>query len=106
VARHYVAARPQCPVCGRQELRDPLRDAQRTPVPPRLRAGGKLVMTGRGGYRAVAPAVTVARFRRHVSPLTGVASQLERIATICRQAAMSPGTTRRVRKPWAPSGPH
>jgi bacteriocin biosynthesis cyclodehydratase domain-containing protein len=76
VARHYVAARPQCPACGRAELRD----AQRTPAPPRLRAGGKLIMTG-GGYRAVAPAVTVARFRKHVSPLTGAVAQLERVAT-------------------------
>ena len=32
-----------------------------------------------GGYRSVAPAETVARFRKHVSPLTGVVSQLERI---------------------------
>ena len=76
VARHYVAARPQCPSCGREELRD----AQRTPAPTRLRAGGKLVMTG-GGYRAMAPAAAVARFRKHVSPLTGVVSHLERIPT-------------------------
>jgi ribosomal protein S12 methylthiotransferase accessory factor len=76
VVRHCVAARPQCPSCGREELRD----AQRTPAPIRLRAGGKLVMTG-GGYRAVAPAVTVARFRKLVSPLTGVVSHLERIPT-------------------------
>jgi ribosomal protein S12 methylthiotransferase accessory factor len=76
VARHYVAARPQCPVCGRAALRDP----RRTPVPPRLRAGGKLVMTG-NGYRAVPPAATVARFRKHVSPLTGVVAQLERMPT-------------------------
>ena len=32
-----------------------------------------------GGYRAVSPASTVARFRKHVSPLTGVVSRLERI---------------------------
>ena len=32
-----------------------------------------------GGYRSVAPAETIARFRKHVSPLTGVVSQLERI---------------------------
>jgi len=36
------------------------------------------VMTS-GGYRSVASAATVARFRRHVSPLTGVVSRLERI---------------------------
>ena len=74
IVRHYVAARPQCPGCGRKKLRDP----SRAPVPVELRAGGKLVMTS-GGYRTVSPAATVARFRKHVSPLTGVVSRLERI---------------------------
>jgi oxazoline/thiazoline synthase len=72
--RHYVAPRPQCPTCGRPELRDP----SRAPVPIELSAGDKLIMTS-GGYRAVSPAATVARFRKHVSPLTGVVSRLERI---------------------------
>ena len=74
IVRHYVTARPQCPTCGRKELRDP----GRAPVPVELGAGGKLVMTS-GGYRTVSPAATVARFRKHVSPLTGVVSRLERI---------------------------
>lgn len=74
IVRHYVAARPQCPTCGRQELCDP----GRAPVPIGLGGGGKLVMTS-GGYRAVSPAATVARFRKHVSPLTGVVSRLEPI---------------------------
>ncbi|HYZ44752.1 MAG TPA: TOMM precursor leader peptide-binding protein, partial [Xanthobacteraceae bacterium] len=74
VVRHYVPARPQCPVCGRKALRDP----RRSPVPIELGAGGKLVMTS-GGYRTVSSRATVARFRKHVSPLTGVVSRLERI---------------------------
>jgi bacteriocin biosynthesis cyclodehydratase domain-containing protein len=74
VLRHYVPARPQCPSCGSKELRDP----ERAPAPIRLRTGGKLVMTS-GGYRSVAPGETVARYRKHVSPLTGVVSRLERI---------------------------
>jgi bacteriocin biosynthesis cyclodehydratase domain-containing protein len=74
IVKHYVAARPQCPACGRHELRDP----GRAPVPLELSAGGKLVMTS-GGYRAVSSAATVARYRKHVSPLTGVVSRLERI---------------------------
>ncbi len=73
-AKHYVAARPQCPACGRRKLRDP----RRAPTPIELGAGGKLVMTS-GGYRAVPSRATVARFRKHVSPLTGVVSRLERI---------------------------
>src|SRR5262245_53316435 len=74
IVRHYVPARPQCSACGRKELRDPSRAA----VPPKLSAGGKLVMTS-GGYRSVSSGATVARFRKHVSPLTGVVSRLERI---------------------------
>jgi bacteriocin biosynthesis cyclodehydratase domain-containing protein len=74
VARHYLPARPQCPSCGSRELRDP----ERAPAPIRLRAGGRMVVTS-GGYRSVMPGETVARFRKHVSPLTGVVSRLERI---------------------------
>ncbi|MBV9970750.1 MAG: TOMM precursor leader peptide-binding protein, partial [Xanthobacteraceae bacterium] len=74
VARHYVAKRPQCPVCGRAELRDP----SRAPEPIALHPGSKRVMTS-GGYRAVSPRATVAKFRKHVSPLTGVVSRLERV---------------------------
>ena len=75
IAKHYVPARPQCPTCGRKKLSDP----RRRPQPIALDAGGKLVMTS-GGYRSVMPRTTVSRFRRHVSPLTGVVSRLEPIA--------------------------
>jgi oxazoline/thiazoline synthase len=74
VAKHYVATRPQCPTCGSKKLRDP----RRAPAPIELGAGAKLVMTS-GGYRTVSSRATVARFRKHVSPLTGVVTRLERI---------------------------
>ncbi|MGA3301669.1 MAG: TOMM precursor leader peptide-binding protein [Methylovirgula sp.] len=74
IVKHYVPARPQCPSCGQKKLSDP----RRPPVPFEIGAGGKVVMTS-GGYRSVSSAATVARFRRHVSPLTGVVSRLERI---------------------------
>ncbi|WP_018407106.1 TOMM precursor leader peptide-binding protein [Methylocystis rosea] len=74
VARHYVPARPQCPSCGDPELRDPAR----TPTPIPLHAGSASVVTS-GGYRSVAPGDTLARNRKHVSPLTGVVSHLDRI---------------------------
>jgi bacteriocin biosynthesis cyclodehydratase domain-containing protein len=74
IVKHYVAARPQCPDCGRKESRDP----RRAPVPVELGGSGKLVMTS-GGYRTVSSRTTVARFRKHVSPLTGVVSRLERV---------------------------
>ncbi len=74
IVKHHVAARPQCPSCGHKKLRDP----RRAPAPVELGVGGKVVMTS-GGYRSVSSVATVARFRRHVSPLTGVVSRLERI---------------------------
>lgn len=74
VQRHYVATRPQCPVCGADAHRDPAR----TPIPVRLRAGGRIIVTS-GGYRSMPPGETVSRYRKHVSPLTGVVSHLERI---------------------------
>jgi ribosomal protein S12 methylthiotransferase accessory factor len=74
VARHYVAARPQCPTCGQKKLQNP----RRAPQPIKLGDGAKLIMTS-GGYRTVSSRATVARFRKHVSPLTGVVTRLERI---------------------------
>jgi oxazoline/thiazoline synthase len=74
IMKHYVAARPQCPSCGRKKLRDP----RRAPVPIELTSGTRLIMTS-GGYRSVSSRATVARFRKHVSPLTGVVSRLERL---------------------------
>ena len=55
-----------------------MRNPRRAPLPIELAAGGKLLTTS-GGYRSVSPSATVARFRKHVSPLTGVVSRLERI---------------------------
>jgi len=74
IAKHYVARRPQCPTCGSKKLQNPRRAA----APIELAEGKKLVMTS-GGYRTVTSRDTVARFRKHVSPLTGVVTRLERI---------------------------
>jgi oxazoline/thiazoline synthase len=74
LTKHYVAQRPQCPTCGDKKLLNPRRKAE----PIKLDAGAKLLITS-GGYRTVTSRATVARFRRHVSPLTGVVKRLERI---------------------------
>ena len=74
IAKHYVARRPQCPTCGSRRLNNP----RRTPIPVEIAEGKKLVMTS-GGYRTVTSRATVSRFRKHVSPLTGVVTRLERI---------------------------
>ena len=67
-------ARPQCPACGQKKLRDP----RRAPAPIELKGGTQLIMTS-GGYRSVSSRATVARNKKHVSPLTGVVTRLERI---------------------------
>jgi oxazoline/thiazoline synthase len=74
IAKHYVATRPQCPDCGEKKLRDP----RRAPAPVKLAAGANLIETS-GGFRTMPSRMTVARFRKHVSPLTGVVSRLEPI---------------------------
>src|SRR5262252_8476345 len=74
IERHHVARRPQCASCGSPKLRDPHRPA----IPFELGPGAKLIATS-GGYRTIASRSTVARFRKHVSPLTGVVSRLERV---------------------------
>jgi bacteriocin biosynthesis cyclodehydratase domain-containing protein len=74
IAKHYVARRPQCPTCGNKKLQNP----RRVPQPIEIGPGAKLIMTS-GGYRTVSSRTTVARFRKHVSPLTGVVTKLERI---------------------------
>jgi oxazoline/thiazoline synthase len=74
IAKHYVGARPQCPTCGNKKLLNP----RRAPEPVKLGPGSKLLITS-GGYRTVTSRATVARFKRHVSPLTGVVKRLERI---------------------------
>jgi oxazoline/thiazoline synthase len=74
IAKHYVPTRPQCPTCGDKKLRNP----RRAPEPIKLGPGSKLLITS-GGYRTVTSRATVARFKRHVSPLTGVVKRLERI---------------------------
>ena len=74
LVKHYVAHRPQCTTCGSKKLRDP----RRQPTPIELGPGLKLTMTS-GGFRTVSSRATVARFRKHVSSLTGVVKKLERI---------------------------
>jgi ribosomal protein S12 methylthiotransferase accessory factor len=74
IAKHYVSRRPQCPTCGNKKLQNPRRASE----PIEINPGTKLIMTS-GGYRSVSSRTTVQRNRKHVSPLTGVVSRLERI---------------------------
>ncbi len=72
-ARHFLARRPQCRVCGDAALYRP----DRPPAPVRLRPSPKRARSS-GGARSVPPEATLARYRHLISPVTGVVSWLER----------------------------
>lgn len=68
---HPVVRRPQCPECG-EAGRVAAVQEQPVVLQPRPK-----IFTRDGGYRGVAPAELVRRYRHHVSPLTGVVPRLE-----------------------------
>jgi ribosomal protein S12 methylthiotransferase accessory factor len=68
--RHPVVRRPQCPACGTGDA-----GSARPPQPIRLQSRVKRFTTD-GGYRSEPPETTLARYGRHVSPLTGVVTHL------------------------------
>ena len=72
-SRHGVVRRPQCPACGSESLRSPVRP----PVPLRLKESPKAVRND-SGSRTVAPEVTLARYRHLVGPVGGVLTWLSR----------------------------
>ena len=72
-SQHRVTRRPQCRSCGDGALYRP----DRPPVPLSLNASPKAHRNS-GGARAVAPEVTLARYRHLVSPVSGVVSWLSR----------------------------
>jgi ribosomal protein S12 methylthiotransferase accessory factor len=67
---HIVTQRPQCPACGDTDFtrREP-KPIQITSVQKQFRADG--------GHRAVSPDVTYARYKKHISPISGVVSSLK-----------------------------
>ncbi|HWI41499.1 MAG TPA: TOMM precursor leader peptide-binding protein [Verrucomicrobiae bacterium] len=76
-APHPVVRRPQCPACGRPEAPQP--------QPLRLAASPKL-FTADGGHRVLQPEETILRFSRHVSPVTGIVSELRRVDALAGPA--------------------
>ena len=72
-SHHPVVRRPQCPACGDEALHRP----DRPPVPVCLGESPKAHQSS-GGSRTVAPAVTMAKYRHLVSPISGVVTWLKR----------------------------
>ena len=74
---HEVHKRPQCFACG-----DPsLHRADREPQPVRFGSRPKPCRNS-GGVRMVAPEETVQRYRRQVSPISGVVTELLRTSEV------------------------
>lgn len=73
ITRHRVVRRPQCPVCGDQDLFRP----DRTPIPVRLQQSPMNVLNS-GGMRSVTPDATLARYRHLVSHISGIVTWVER----------------------------
>ena len=71
---HTLVKRPQCPACGAPADRDP----EREPSPIELVSGQKQTYAD-GGHRTASPERVMARFQHHVSSVTGVVRQLDRI---------------------------
>ena len=86
---HWVMRRPQCPVCGDEALYNTDRPA----MPVRLQASPKQLRNS-GGVRAVTPAQTLEKYRRLVSPVSGIVSWVSRT---------SPGTDPWLHVHWAGS---
>ncbi len=70
--KHVLTRRPQCPQCG-----DPAHQQGRDAVPVILKSQ-KTIFIGGGGYRAVPPEATLARYQHHISPITGIVHALRR----------------------------
>lgn len=72
--QHTLVRRPQCDVCGDAG------DIGRTPPAISLKASPKQFVTD-GGHRTVTPDETLRRYEHHVSPITGVVNQLNRLSS-------------------------
>lgn len=64
--RHAVVAQPHCPVCGTPPS---------PPEPIALRPSAKHYCLD-GGHRVTSPTITFERFKKHISPITGVIRSL------------------------------
>ena len=68
---HVLVKRPQCKTCGEPGYGNP---DHNTIV---LKRTAPVSVTSAGGYREIAPEETIAKYRHHVSPITGVAPELK-----------------------------
>lgn len=70
---HFLVRRPQCPCCGQPQL---VSTGQLSP--PVLGSCRKFFSDG--GHRSLSPEATFHRLEHHISPITGICNDLQRIS--------------------------
>lgn len=70
---HVLVRRPQCPECGESQGKEMM-----MPAPVIINSSPKKSILD-GGHRSVSAEATLQKLKHHVSPITGVVKQLERI---------------------------
>jgi oxazoline/thiazoline synthase len=71
---HVLVRRPQCPCCGRPNL---VSTGQTAPLALK---SCKKVVSNEGGHRSLPPEETFNRLKHHISPITGISGDLQRIS--------------------------
>ena len=70
---HILTKRPQCPICG-------LSKTQNSAKPrPLILGSRKKTFTAEGGHRCSSPEVTLSKYQHHISPITGVIRELQKL---------------------------
>lgn len=67
---HTLVKRPQCPSCGYNHSRTPL---------PLILGSRKKMFTADGGHRCSSPEATLEKYQHHISPITGVVRELQKL---------------------------
>ena len=71
IHNHPIVKRPQCPDCGYFK-------PQKRPLPVII-GSRKKKFTSDGGHRCFSPEETLAKYRHHISPITGVVRSLDKV---------------------------
>ena len=70
---HILTKRPQCPICG-------LSKSQNSAKPlPLILGSRKKTFTADGGHRCSSPEATLSKYQHHISPITGVIRELQKL---------------------------
>ena len=70
--KHTVVKRPQCDICGELAFRH-------TEPQPIVLGRRKKIFTADGGYRCYLPEQTFEKYQHHISPITGVVRELQKV---------------------------